>query len=76
MHDRQICLIYSDVEKYEMQGCKNRADWADTFHGDILCLEVRLEGNGLLIYELQFSSESKILIVCKDFRCTEKVHSL
>ena len=75
MHDRDIILSYSGIENYQIKGLKNPYNWADTYQGDISCHEVRLDEQGLLIHEILFVSESTITITCKDFWCTERLHT-
>ena len=74
MHDRDIVLNYSGIEWYEIGGRKNQYNWGDTYHGDIEAHQVRLEGNSIL-HEIEFVSESKITVTCKDFTCSEKMHA-
>lgn len=74
-HDRDICLNYTDIESYIFKGIKNPFNWADTYHGDVLSHEVRLTESGSISHELLFASESKIQIVCRDFKCTERLYS-
>jgi hypothetical protein len=75
MHDRDIILSYSDIESYQIKGLKNPYNWGDTYQGDVSCHEVRLNEEGLLIHEILFSSDSTITIVCKNFSCTERLHT-
>lgn len=74
MHDRDIILSYFGVENYKIKGLKNPYNWGDTYQGDILCHEVRLNKKGFIIHEIVFASESKIVIACKDFLCSERLH--
>ncbi|RDH45634.1 hypothetical protein [Zooshikella ganghwensis] len=74
-HDRSINLSYSGIERYTIEGLKNPYNWGDTYQGDISCHEVRLSAEGFLIHEILFVSESKITIVCKDFQCSERLHT-
>jgi len=71
MRDRTILLCYSGIAHYQIEGYENPYNSDDTFQGDISWHEVRLNEEGLLIHEIHFVSESKIMIVCEDFRCTE-----
>ncbi len=72
MHDREIVLSYSGIESYNIEGLKNPYNSGDTYQGDVSCHEVRLNSNGLLIHEILFASESKIMVVCSDIRCEER----
>ena len=74
MHDRDIVLEYSHIEWYEMLGFKNPYNWGDTYQGDVEAHEVRLE-NDSIIHEIAFVSESKIVVACKDFTCSERMHA-
>jgi len=75
MHDRAIILNYSGIENYFIEGLKNPYNWGDTYQGDISRHEVRLTEEGLLVHEILFVSESKIIIACKDFQCSEILHT-
>ena len=72
MHDREIVLAYSGVEKYRVDGIKNQKNWRDTYQGDILCHQVTLYRSELITHEIQFASNSKIAITCISFTCTER----
>lgn len=74
MHDRDIILTYSGIEKYKIKGLKNPLNYADTYQGDILCHQVTLNKQELLIHEILFRSESKIVIICENFDCIERMH--
>ncbi len=74
MHDRDIVLEYIGIERYELSGNKNPLNSGDTFHGDVAAHEVRIE-SGLIVHEIEFASESKIVIACKDFTCKERMHA-
>jgi hypothetical protein len=70
-HDRYINLTYHDVRGYELVGCPNRYNPADTFHGDVATHEVRFE-HATLVHEIQFVSESRVLIQCGSFDVAEE----
>lgn len=74
MHDRDIVLTYSGVASFFMTGNKNPYNWADTFLGDVSCHEVRLSETGLLVHEIEFVSDSRVLITCEAFECCEKIY--
>lgn len=74
MHDRDFLLKYSYVERYQFEGQKNRLNWRDTFHGDILFHEFRLQNDQLFVHEMVLRSDSKILIVFRDFSFSENLH--
>lgn len=73
--DRDIILSYWGIERYSIEGLKNPYNWGDTFQGDISCHEVKLSEQDLIIHEIQFVSNSKIIIVCRDFICSERLHT-
>ena len=73
MHDRSIILTYAGIASYEITGLLNPYNWADTYHGDIMRHEVRLRESGRFIHEIEFSSESRIIVVCKDLQCSERL---
>ena len=75
MHDRNIYLNYESVESYSIVGEKNPSNWGDTFQGDIACHEVTLVDDGMVRHEIYFTSESKIIIICKSFECSEDVYA-
>lgn len=74
MHDRDFFLKYSNVESYQIEGRKNQFNWRDTFHGDILFHEFRLQKDQLFVHEMVLRSDSKILIVFRDFSFLENLH--
>jgi hypothetical protein len=75
MHDREIVLTYKGVTAYQIQGNKNPYNWTDTFQGDVSCHEVRINEQGMLVHEIEFVSNSRITITCKDFDCTENEYT-
>ncbi|MCB1591601.1 MAG: hypothetical protein KDI90_04025, partial [Alphaproteobacteria bacterium] len=74
MHDRDFLLKYSCVEGYQLYGRKNKLNWADTFHGDILFHEFRLQNDRLFVHEMILRSDSKIQISSGDFSFLETLH--
>ena len=74
MHDRDIVLEYMELEWYEISGNRNPFNWADTYQGDVEAHEVRVESE-FIIHEIEFVSDSKIVVACKDFTCTERMHA-
>lgn len=74
MHDRDIVLKYRQIEWYKMAGFKNQYNWGDTFQGDVGAHEVRLEGH-FIIHEIEFVSRSSIVVACRDFTCSERMHA-
>jgi len=72
MHDREITLEYTDVEEYRIEGIEDKVNFSDTYHGDILCHEVRVNEQQFVIHEIKFASASRIVIACASFVCTEK----
>ncbi|WGO96662.1 hypothetical protein QFX18_11455 [Saccharophagus degradans] len=74
-HDRDITLIYSGVESYNIRGAGNAYNRADSFQGDIERHEVRLTREKFLIHEIAFSSKSNISVVCKDLQCLERPYT-
>ncbi|WP_125564801.1 hypothetical protein [Pseudoalteromonas rubra] len=75
MHDRNIVLKYEEIESYAFEGTKNPYNYADTYHGDIVCHEVRLTEGGYLLHEILMASEATIKIVCKNITCNEQVYT-
>jgi len=74
MHDRDIILIYSEIEFYEIRGNKNEFNWGDTFHGDINRHEIRLKDN-FFEHAIWLHSDSIIRIVFNEFELKEKMHN-
>lgn len=67
-HDRQIHLHYTGVKAYEV----SMPPSASGHPRDLFTHEVRLGDSGLVIHELGFVNDGKILIECADFRHWEK----
>ncbi|CAA0092714.1 Uncharacterised protein [BD1-7 clade bacterium] len=67
-HDRSIFITYTDVVAFEMNTPEefSAPPFNDVGHGDLLCHEVRLEANGTLVHEMEFSRGSIIIIKCKN----------
>lgn len=72
-HDRRIHLHYIEVLRYSLHGRPSTEPrYEHTAHGDLLTHEIRLGHDGLLIHELLFQSDSKILIESADIRHSEE----
>lgn len=75
MHDRDIVLTYRGIVSYVVTGNRNPYNYADTFLGDISCHEVRVTDAGFLMHEIEFVSDSRIIITCETFECVENEHT-
>jgi len=74
MHDRDIILTHEGIESYSINGHKKPYNWGDTFQGDISCHEIRINKDGQITHEIEFVSESRIIIACRKFKCVEQKH--
>lgn len=71
-HDREIILTYEGVSDYRIEGKRNPYNWAGTFHGDVNSHEVRITAKSQIIHEIAFASQTKVLVTCETYTCTER----
>ena len=74
-HDRDIILRYKGVESYQIAGLRAALGGGDTFQGDVSRHEVRLGEAGLMVHEIEFSSNSRMEVVFRDLECIERLYT-